>query len=1248
MHLGRGASTLRRSAAASGMDMQRTLVWATLGAMFLLPALWQSGECGATGKIAGRVIHTRGVSLPVAYSAAALELDLLHILSAPDGAYLRHTAIRENALYVMERGGKLFVYDATQLSRGIVFETSTVKGFVPEVVGNHLYLGGYWGIGLYHLGDPLRPAPIAQVLPGVGVQGIRDMALLDSRLVAVASDSVAIIDVSSPGTPTLMTKAALSNRSLFAVGAGEDRVFISELKEERQTGFGVYRIAEDGLLVETGFIESWLPYHFLSHSGRVITTADEGVRVYRLSDEGMPTLEDEFPFRVEDQLSGVGGRVAARFELDGTSHFLVNGRVYSLTESGVREVGSFGPGPLQGDGFPFRAVVSGGKAFVPGSFGVAVYGIPGATAEAVFSVSPEALDYGTVEVGEEKGLELTLANTGEGSVDVTSIRVTGSDADVFLVPKTSFTIGPEQVSGVNLGVIFAPTSSGTKTASVIITHDAPGSPAVVPLSGTAVRGEPPPGQALVRARIVLPEGRDLWTEGLTVVSPVSSVGFRPAAEIEVATTVSQKPQIVVVENKEGAPVLLGFVSPPNAEKRAYRSRGKATADQALEIGARSTALALVMMNPLLFRSSASDRQEIADLASSHSGFGELIEQIEIRLRNIENPALDDPEAAFLYERAGAILVDILKQPKAGKNVVPDGGDGLWIEDAPGTSVIFHSPYQIYYALEIGGLGLATFHHVGSIPPREPIFELFRWPPFLPTDEGRTEPLALADGAYSVRMSRGFDPTVSMDDPSDPGVRATVLNAGLVIWNVFDILVGVPDVLADLEDLKLTIAPSDLVAVASAIGERDVTGATGALLDIAIDNSESIARWLWGSATAPEGMADYAGSILPLLENATVALRVLDAANAVSLMSDLVSAPSEVTCSIKHEDGVLDLHVPRYALSGRVIGTGGGLANVMVRLGGAEVDSTTSDENGDYLFPSLPDGSYTLTASRIGYSFLPVTRVVLVSGSDLSEEDFVGTEIPTGGPTGGAGDTLVVELSRDVRMAFVYVRPGTFLMGSPDSESGRDLDEGPLHEVTISQGFYLSRYEVTQAQWRAVMSTTPWSDSDRYRTYGQEGPDYPAVNVSWDDAGTFLRKLNDAAGSDVYRLPTEGEWEYACRAGTTTPWSSGDKDELRWQAWFVDNAGTRYTAKVGTKKANPWGLHDMHGNVWEWVQDWYARDYSGVSASTDPLGPASGSDRVRRGGDMGSNANALRSANRDAARPTHHYGDMGFRVLRGAD
>lgn len=1248
MHLGRGASTLRRSAAASGMDMQRTLVWATLGAMFLLPALWQSGECGATGKIAGRVIHTRGVSLPVAYSAAALELDLLHILSAPDGAYLRHTAIRENALYVMERGGKLFVYDATQLSRGIVFETSTVKGFVPEVVGNYLYLGGYWGIGLYHLGDPLRPAPIAQVLPGVGVQGIRDMALLDSRLVAVASDSVAIIDVSSPGTPTLMTKAALSNRSLFAVGAGEDRVFISELKEERQTGFGVYRIAEDGLLVETGFIESWLPYHFLSHSGRVITTADEGVRVYRLSDEGMPTLEDEFPFRVEDQLSGVGGRVAARFELDGTSHFLVNGRVYSLTESGVREVGSFGPGPLQGDGFPFRAVVSGGKAFVPGSFGVAVYGIPGATAEAVFSVSPEALDYGTVEVGEEKGLELTLANTGEGSVDVTSIRVTGSDADVFLVPKTSFTIGPEQVSGVNLGVIFAPTSSGTKTASVIITHDAPGSPAVVPLSGTAVRGEPPPGQALVRARIVLPEGRDLWTEGLTVVSPVSSVGFRPAAEIEVATTVSQKPQIVVVENKEGAPVLLGFVSPPNAEKRAYRSRGKATADQALEIGARSTALALVMMNPLLFRSSASDRQEIADLASSHSGFGELIEQIEIRLRNIENPALDDPEAAFLYERAGAILVDILKQPKAGKNVVPDGGDGLWIEDAPGTSVIFHSPYQIYYALEIGGLGLATFHHVGSIPPREPIFELFRWPPFLPTDEGRTEPLALADGAYSVRMSRGFDPTVSMDDPSDPGVRATVLNAGLVIWNVFDILVGVPDVLADLEDLKLTIAPSDLVAVASAIGERDVTGATGALLDIAIDNSESIARWLWGSATAPEGMADYAGSILPLLENATVALRVLDAANAVSLMSDLVSAPSEVTCSIKHEDGVLDLHVPQYALSGRVIGTGGGLANVMVRLGGAEVDSTTSDENGDYLFPSLPDGSYTLTASRIGYSFLPVTRVVLVSGSDLSEEDFVGTEIPTGGPTGGAGDTLVVELSRDVRMAFVYVRPGTFLMGSPDSESGRDLDEGPLHEVTISQGFYLSRYEVTQAQWRAVMSTTPWSDSDRYRTYGQEGPDYPAVNVSWDDAGTFLRKLNDAAGSDVYRLPTEGEWEYACRAGTTTPWSSGDKDELRWQAWFVDNAGTRYTAKVGTKKANPWGLHDMHGNVWEWVQDWYARDYSGVSASTDPLGPASGSDRVRRGGDMGSNANALRSANRDAARPTHHYGDMGFRVLRGAD
>ena len=229
------------------------------------------------------------------------------------------------------------------------------------------------------------------------------------------------------------------------------------------------------------------------------------------------------------------------------------------------------------------------------------------------------------------------------------------------------------------------------------------------------------------------------------------------------------------------------------------------------------------------------------------------------------------------------------------------------------------------------------------------------------------------------------------------------------------------------------------------------------------------------------------------------------------------------------------------------------------------------------------------------------------------------------------------------MEFIYVQPGTFVMGSPDSESGRDRDEGPQHQVTISTGFYLGRYEVTQAQWQAVMGTAPWSG----RFAVELGSDYPAVYVSWEDAQAFTGELNELAGSDLYRLPTEAEWEYACRAGSTTPWSSGDdRGLLKDYAWFIDNAGVPYTHEVGRKKPNSWGLYDMHGNVWEWVQDWYAGDYYGRSPAANPQGPESGSDRVRRGGSLDWSAAGVRSARRDASR--HGFEDDGFRVLRGAD
>jgi formylglycine-generating enzyme required for sulfatase activity len=228
---------------------------------------------------------------------------------------------------------------------------------------------------------------------------------------------------------------------------------------------------------------------------------------------------------------------------------------------------------------------------------------------------------------------------------------------------------------------------------------------------------------------------------------------------------------------------------------------------------------------------------------------------------------------------------------------------------------------------------------------------------------------------------------------------------------------------------------------------------------------------------------------------------------------------------------------------------------------------------------------------------------------------------------------------------VHIDPGSFTMGSPTSEPLRDANEGPQHQVTISKGFYLGRYEVTQGQWESVMKTRPWSG----QAHVTENPDYPAVYLSWADADEFIQKLNAAEGAAVYRLPTEAEWEFACRAGSgaNNRWSFGDQEsQLRNYAWYdadATNAGEDYAHKVGTKQANPWGLYDMHGNIWEWTQDWFS-DYT-VSSQTDPKGPASGTQRVLRGGSFNIGPQFVRSARRGLFNPTFRTSYLGLRLLR---
>lgn len=169
------------------------------------------------------------------------------------------------------------------------------------------------------------------------------------------------------------------------------------------------------------------------------------------------------------------------------------------------------------------------------------------------------------------------------------------------------------------------------------------------------------------------------------------------------------------------------------------------------------------------------------------------------------------------------------------------------------------------------------------------------------------------------------------------------------------------------------------------------------------------------------------------------------------------------------------------------------------------------------------------------------------------------------------DAVSLDLGGGVMLDLVLIRPGKFMMGSENGER----NEKPVHEVTISQPFYLGKYEVTQAQWEAVMGSNPSESKGIY---------LPVECVSWEDCQNFIKKLN-SKGVGTFRLPTEAEWEYACRAGTTGD-HAGKIDEMAWYGKMNEFR----KQPVGMKKANPWGLYDMHGNVFEWCQDWYG-DYS---------------------------------------------------------
>jgi formylglycine-generating enzyme required for sulfatase activity len=306
---------------------------------------------------------------------------------------------------------------------------------------------------------------------------------------------------------------------------------------------------------------------------------------------------------------------------------------------------------------------------------------------------------------------------------------------------------------------------------------------------------------------------------------------------------------------------------------------------------------------------------------------------------------------------------------------------------------------------------------------------------------------------------------------------------------------------------------------------------------------------------------------------------------------------------------------------------------------------------------------------------------------------------------GAGEQAtkerVVDLGGGVKMSLVLIPAGTFTMGSteadikavvakwPEVKEEWIAHEKPAHKVTISKAFHMGKHEVTVGQFRKFLEAAGYKtdaekgtgfkgafvvadgkgklaeDASWRNPYFKQTDEHPVVCVSWNDARAFVDWLNATdkakpAGS-TYRLPTEAEWEYACRAGTTTWYQWGDDPDKgkgwcnagdltvkkTFPDWTVFNwdDGFLYTAPVGSFKANAFGLHDMHGNAWEWCQDWYGAYKEGDQ--TDPGGPESGVHRVRRGGSWGSDPGALRSACRSGPHPELRYGGAGFRLVLSA-
>ena len=304
-----------------------------------------------------------------------------------------------------------------------------------------------------------------------------------------------------------------------------------------------------------------------------------------------------------------------------------------------------------------------------------------------------------------------------------------------------------------------------------------------------------------------------------------------------------------------------------------------------------------------------------------------------------------------------------------------------------------------------------------------------------------------------------------------------------------------------------------------------------------------------------------------------------------------------------------------------------------------------DEMPEHTFEFAKDGSLVsvcdVQAAKLSVLFDGADKPVTADLLSAAVRDFDRVEFrmagkaaarnAAGGTAGTAsrksGTTKTVSLPGGETLEMIWCEPGSFMMGSPVAEEGR-FDDEPLHQVTLTKGFWLGKYEVTQRQWQSVMGENP----SKFKN-----PDRPVEGVSWEDCNAFISRLNVVLGG-VARFPTEAEWEYACRAGSSGAVSGNG--QLMEMAWYDANSGNE-THDVGKNLANAWGFYDMHGNVLEWCYDWFGK--LDTLSHIDPKGPPTGSFRVLRGGCWFFYARDCRSAYRLKRDPVLRNAIYGFRL-----